>query len=46
MKTINYTDYSPFSMVQLQDELSRNSEAFIREREKTAKLKFWLIWIT
>lgn len=34
MKTINYTDYSPFSMVQLQDELSRNSEAFIREREK------------
>ena len=34
MKTINYTDYSPFSMVQLQDELSRNSETFLREREK------------
>lgn len=34
MKTINYTDYSPFSMVQLQDELARNSEQFIREREK------------
>ena len=34
MKTINYTDYSPFSMVQLQDELARNSEQFIRERNK------------
>ena len=34
MKTINYTDYSPFSMVQLQDELARNSETFLREREK------------
>lgn len=34
MKTINYTDYSPFSMVQLQDELARNSETFIRERNK------------
>ena len=34
MKTINYTDYSPFSMLQLQDELARNSETFIRERDK------------
>lgn len=34
MKTINYTDYSPFSMVQLQDELARNSEQFLRVQEK------------
>ena len=34
MKTINYTDYSPFSMVQLQDELARNSETFLRKQEE------------
>jgi len=34
MKTINYTDYSPFSMLQLQDELARNSEQFLRKQEE------------
>ena len=34
MKTINYTDYSPFSMIQLQDELARNSEPFLRKQEE------------
>jgi hypothetical protein len=34
MKEINYTDYSPFSMLQLQDVLARDSERFIQEKEK------------